>query len=89
MQRMIIEDLFAQDDRSDFMQVRFWTYLKRKCIDVCRAKFRQTEKTESLETGFSGEGASQGLTRLEMEADRQISPEDLTTISEGLNPNRK
>ena len=84
VQRMIIEDLFAQDDRSDFMQVRFWTYLKRKCIDVCRAKFRQTEKTESLETGFSGEGASQGLTRLEMEADRQISPEDLTTISEGL-----
>ena len=80
----MIEELFAQDDRSDFMQVRFWTYLERKCIDVYRSKFRQTEETESLERGFSGEGASQGLTRLEMEADRQISPEDLTMISEGL-----
>ena len=59
---MIIEDLFAHDDRSDFMQVRFWTYLERKCIDACRATFRHTKDTDRLETGFSGEGASKGLT---------------------------
>ena len=84
VQRMIIEDLFRKDDRSDFMQVRFWTYLERKCIDACRAMFRQTDDTESLETGLSGEGVSEGLTRLEVEVDEQISPEDFTTISKEL-----
>ena len=83
-QKMIITDLFAQDDRSDFMQVRFWTYLERKCIDACRATLRHTKDTESLETGVSGERASEGMTRLETEAARQISPEDWTMISQGL-----
>ena len=64
VQRVIIEDLFARDDRSDFMQVRFWSYLEKKCIDACRAAFRQTEDTESLETGYSGEGESEGLSEL-------------------------
>ena len=50
--RMIVENLFSPDDRSDFMQVRFWTYLKRRCIDASGATFRHTEDTESLETGF-------------------------------------
>ena len=84
VQRMVIEDLFEQDDRSDFMQVRFWTYLERKCIDACRTMLRQTDNTESLETGNSGEGESEGLTKLEVEVDGQILPEDFTTISKGL-----
>ena len=84
VQRMIIEDLFAHDDRSDFMQVRFWTCLERKCISVCRTTFRRPKNTEILEAGFSGEVASYGLSRLEKEADRQVSPEDWATISEGL-----
>lgn len=84
VQRMIVEDLFAPDDRSDFMQVRFWSYLKRRCIDACRATFRHAEVTESLETGFSGEGGSEGQTKLDQVVDRQISPEELAMISEGL-----
>ena len=84
VQRMIVGDLFARDDRSDFMQVRFWWYLQRKCIDACRATFRHSEDTESLQTGFPGEGGSEGQTKLDQVADRQISPEELAMISEGL-----
>ena len=84
VQKVIIEDLFAPDDRGDFMQVRFWSYLERKCIDACRAAFRQTEDTESLETGYSGDGVSEGLTKLHREVDRQLSPEKFAMISEGL-----
>ena len=81
---VIVEDLFARDDRSDFMQVRFWSYLEKKCVDACRAAWRQTEDTESLETGYSVDGASEGSTRLHQEVDRQLSPEDLAMISEAL-----
>ena len=82
--RMIVEDLLSPDDRSDFMQVRFWAYLKKRCIDACRVTFRHAEDTESLETGFSGEGGSEGQTKLDREVDPQLSPEELAMISEGL-----
>ena len=84
VQRMIVEDLFAPDDRSDFMQARFWSYLKRRCIDVCRVMLRHAEDTESLETGFSGDGESEGQTKLDREVDPQLSPEELAMISEEL-----
>ena len=84
VQRVIIEDLFDRDDRSDFMQVRFWSYLERKCIDACRVAFRQTENTESLETGYSGDGELEGLSKLHQEVDRQLSTEELAIISEAL-----
>ena len=83
-QKMIIEDLFAKDDRGDFMQVRFWKYLERKCIDACRVALRQTEDTESLETSYSGDGVSEGLTELDKQVDHQLSPEELAMISEEL-----
>ena len=84
VQRMIIEDLFAQDDRSDFMQVRFWTYLERKCIDACRAALRQTANIESLDTGHFGDSVSEGLTKIDQEIDRQLPPEEFAIISAGL-----
>ena len=84
VQKMIVEDLFAPDDRSDFMQTRFWSYLKKRCIDACRVMFRHTEDTESLETGLSGEGGSEGQSKLDREVDSQISPEALAMLSEGL-----
>ena len=82
--KMIVEDLFSPDDRGDFMQVRFWAYLKKRCIDACRVTFRHAEDTESLETGYSGEGGSEGQTKLDREVDPQLSPEELVMISEGL-----
>ena len=84
VQRVIVGDLFARDDRSDFMQVRFWSYLERKCIDACRAATRQTEGTESLETGYSDDIESEGLSKLHKEVDRQLSPEEIAIIAEAL-----
>ena len=84
VQRVIVEDLFARDDRNDFMQVRFWSYLEKKCIDACRAAIRQSEDTESWETGYSDDGDSEGLSKLQKEVDRRLSPEELATISEAL-----
>ena len=82
--KMVVEDLFGQDGSGDFMQVRFWTYLERKCIDAYRVALRHTKNTESLDTGYSGDGVSEGRTQLEREADPQLSPEKLAMISEGL-----
>ena len=84
VQKMIVEDLFAPDDRSDFMQVGFWLYLKRRCIDACRVTFRHAENTESLETGLSGESGSEGQSKLDREVDSRLSPEELAMISEAL-----
>jgi RNA polymerase sigma factor (sigma-70 family) len=39
--RRLIEDLLCEDDRGDFAQVAFWTYLERKTIDACRAHAAQ------------------------------------------------
>ena len=85
VQEMIVEDLLAPDDRSDFMQARFWSYLKKRCIDACRLMFRHVEDTESLDTGFSGDGESEGQTKLDREVDPQLSPEELAMLSEELN----
>jgi len=82
--KKVVEDLFAADDRGDFMQVRFWKYLDNKRIDACRKAFRHSGDTESLDTGFSGESESEGRTRLEQEADTKLSPEQFMTITEGL-----
>ena len=81
---MVVEGLFAPDGRGDFMQVRFWKYLERKCIDACRAALRRANNTESLETGYSGDSASEGRNRLERQIDPELSPEELAMVSEGL-----
>ena len=80
----VAEDLFATDDRGDFMQVRFWKYLDNKSIDADRKAIRYNDNTESLDTGYSGDGISEGWTRLEREVDRRLSPEQLAIIAEGL-----
>ncbi len=84
VQCIIIEDLFARDDRSDFMQVRFWTYLERRCIDACRPMFRQAIDTESLDTGYLGDDESEGLNKVDQVVDEQLSSEEFAMISEGL-----
>ena len=80
----VIEDLFAADDRGDFMQVRFWTYLKNKSIDACNKARRHTNNTESLDASYFGNGVFEGQTRLETEVDPKLSPEELAMISEEL-----
>lgn len=82
--KKVVEDLFAPDDRGNFMQVRFWKYLDRKGIDACRKAFRHSADMESLDAGFSGEDESEGRTLLEKQADARLSPEQVAMLKEGL-----
>ena len=82
--KKVVEDLFAPDDRGDFMQVRFWKYLKARSIDVCRKASLHNDRIESLDTGYLGNGMSEGRICLEAEADPVLPPEKLAMISEGL-----
>lgn len=80
----VVEDLLAKDDSGDFMQDRFWLYLKRRAIDASRKVFRHSEDTESLDTGYSGDGESEGHTKLEVLADKKLTPEELAVMSQAL-----
>jgi DNA-directed RNA polymerase specialized sigma24 family protein len=82
--KKLTEDVLAADDRGDFAQVRFWSYIERKTIDACRAAFRHAGDTESLDTGYSGDGENEGRTKLEQQVDRKLTPEQLTLLSKGL-----
>ena len=80
----VIKDLFATDDCGDFMQVRFWTYLERKCIDTRRTARRYNNNTESLDANYSDNGVSEGQTWLETVVDPRLSPEEIAIILEEL-----
>lgn len=80
----MIEHLLAADDRGDFMQRCFWTYLKRRCIDACRVEFKEGPELESLDTGYSAQGEAEGRTQLDMHVSAGLSPEDLTILSQSL-----
>jgi DNA-directed RNA polymerase specialized sigma24 family protein len=80
----VVEDILAVDDRADFMEVRFWSYLKRKTISAYRSISLHAEEVESLDTGYSGAGESEGRTKLESLRDERLSPEQLTMVLEGL-----
>lgn len=80
----LVEDLLDPSDRGDFMQARFWLYLKRKTIDASNVIFRHSGDTESLDTGFSGETESEGQTKLDAQVDKRLSPEEVMMLSEGL-----
>ena len=98
VQLSMVEDLFAEDDRSDFMQVRFWKYLERKCTDARRARFGRKKKTErkgedadrdkenldNRETEWTREGVVEGLGTLKEEVDRRLSLEELAMIAQAL-----
>ena len=80
----VADDLLAEDDRGDFMQVRFWKYLKNKKIDACRKAVHYNEHVESLGTGYFGNGVSERRFKLETEVAPVLSPEKFAMISEGL-----
>ena len=80
----LVEDLLDPSDRGDFMQVRFWLYLRRKTIDASKVIFRDSGDAESLDTGFSGDAESEGQTKLDTQTDKRLSPEQLAMLFEGL-----
>lgn len=82
--KKLIEDILAPDDRADFMEARFWKYMKCRTIDACRTALQHTDDTESLDTGYFGEGESEGLTKLGLQKDTRLNPEELAMMSDGL-----
>jgi len=80
----VVEDLLAKDDSSDFMQDRFWLYLKRRAIDACRKMLRQSEDTESLDAGYAADDKPETPSKLERIADEQLTPEELAVLSQAL-----
>ena len=80
----LVDDLLDPSDRGDFMQARFWLYLRRKTIDASKVIFRHSGDTESLDTGFSGEAESEGQTKLDAQVDQRLSPEEVMMLSAGL-----
>ena len=80
----VTEDLLASDDRGDFAQVRFWTYLKRQTIDACRKEFRNADSTESLDAPYPGGVENEGRRTLDKQRDKKLSPEELAALSQGL-----
>lgn len=80
----LIEDLLAPDDRGDFMQVRFWRYLKRRTISVWNKFTRNAGKTESLDVPAIDEDGAEGGTKQDLLTDDGLTLEQLTTISGAL-----
>lgn len=82
--KKVVEDILARDDRADFMEARFWKYLKCRTIDACRTALQHRNDTESLDTGYFVEGESESPTKLDVQKDTRLNPEQLTMISEAL-----
>lgn len=92
----MVKHLFAANDIGDFMQVRFWLYLKARTISRLIRDMERQEGTESLNTGYFGDGTSEGYSKLEKQAAENISPvlassfaQALKTISVLRLPDRK
>jgi DNA-directed RNA polymerase specialized sigma24 family protein len=81
--KKVVEAILARDDRADFLEVRFWSYMTKRAIDACRSMFAQTDDTESLDTGDLGDGESEGRTKLESQVDERMSPEEVAMVSIG------
>jgi hypothetical protein len=76
----VVEAILARDDRADFLEARFWKYLKARAIDASRSVFAHNDRVESLDTRYSGDGESEGRTKLESQVDESLSPEKLAMV---------
>jgi DNA-directed RNA polymerase specialized sigma24 family protein len=80
--KRVLEDLFAQGRNAEFMQARFWFYLRRRTVEVFRLACRGRRGCESLDVSCSED--SDGPSRLDMLTDSRLTPEQWATISDGL-----
>jgi len=80
----LIDDILDPGDRGDFMQARFWLYLKRKTISAWNELTKNAADTESLDAAVSGDDGEEGTTRLDLQADGRLTLEELAMVSDGL-----
>lgn len=79
----IAEDILAKDDRGDFAQRRFWTYLDRRATNAVMAERRQNRPMESLDAPLNADDP-EGDAKVDLLEDLALSPEDLVQLREGL-----
>ena len=72
----LTELLLADDDRSDFAQVRFWTVLKRLRLSACAEQRSFVARFDQLD-----EESDAAMVRA---PDSQLSPEEFAQLAEGL-----
>ena len=80
--RSMVQHLFAEDDIGDFMQVRFWKYLRARVITILIFHLKFYEATESLETGYFGDGTSEGYLKFENQETKDVSPALMAMFSQ-------
>lgn len=80
----LVKDLLDTGDCGDFMEVRFWLYLKRKSISANNAMGQHANDIESLDTVYSDDTKSGGGTKLDTLADERLGPEDLAMLAEAI-----
>ncbi len=80
----VVEAILASDDQADFLEVRFWSFMKARVIDASRSMVAQTDDTDSLDAAHLGEDESEGKTKLQPPVDGRLSPEKMAMVSEGL-----
>lgn len=79
----VIELIFADDDRGDFAQVRFWSLLEARTNTAIQKVRAQVRRFDSLDEPRSDNGGS-GMTDLERLEAPGLDADDLAMISEGL-----
>ncbi|MGQ4878872.1 hypothetical protein ACOJCM_09925 [Billgrantia sp. LNSP4103-1] len=80
----LVEDILSSEQDLGFMEARFWRYLKMRCIDAYRKSTGHSSKVESLDTSLSGDGENKGQTKLDQQEDKQLNPEEMTLLTQGL-----
>jgi hypothetical protein len=80
----LIDDVLDPGDRGDFMQARFWLYLKRKTISAWNELSKNAADTESLDAVDSGDEGAERTTGLKLQADGRLTLEELAMVSDGL-----
>lgn len=79
----IAREILAQDDRGDFAQRRFWTYLDRRATNAGVADRRKDPPMERLDAPLNPDDP-QGDAQVDLLEDLALSPEGLLQLREGL-----
>jgi hypothetical protein len=80
----LITTILKPDDSADYLECRFWHYMKRRVITALAAAVKRRERAESLlDDCREDEDGPSGSTVLSI-ADHSLSPEQLVLIEDGL-----
>ena len=79
---LVIEAILASDDRGDFAQVRFWSFLERRTLTVIAKARQRITSTLSLDEPFSVGDEDEAVPR--EQAEPRLTPEALAILRDAL-----